>query len=56
MNAHPLALLAEVANDGRLRVEAFQPDCAALRRYLVDEGFPARDAGRHWRSGGAVDV
>jgi hypothetical protein len=37
-------------------LEAFHPDYAALRRYLVDEGFLARDAGSYWRSGGTVDV
>ena len=28
---------------------------AALRRYLVDEGFLDRDHGEYWRSGGRVD-
>ena len=32
------------------------PDTAALRRYLVDEGLLAREAGVYWRSGGWVDV
>jgi hypothetical protein len=31
-------------------------DVAALRRYLVDEGLLAREAGVYWRSGGYVDV
>ena len=31
-------------------------DVAALRRYLVDEGFLTREAGVYWRSGGRVDV
>jgi len=31
-------------------------DHAALRRYLVDEGFLTREAGIYWRSGGTVDV
>lgn len=31
-------------------------DHAALRRYLVDEGFLARDHGVYWRVGGRVDV
>jgi hypothetical protein len=35
---------------------AFHPDYAALRRYLVDEGFLAREAGSYWRSGGTVEV
>jgi hypothetical protein len=30
------------------------PDTAALRRYLVDEGFLDRAAGQYWRSGGTV--
>ncbi len=35
---------------------AFHPDYAALRRYLVDEGFLAREAGHYWRSGGTVEL
>lgn len=35
---------------------AFHPDYAALRRYLVDEGFLAREAGYYWRSGGTVEI
>jgi hypothetical protein len=31
-------------------------DYAALRRYLVDEGFLSRERGEYWRSGGTVDV
>ncbi|MBV9410576.1 MAG: DUF2087 domain-containing protein [Acidimicrobiia bacterium] len=31
-------------------------DTAALRRYLVDDGFLDREAGEYWRSGGSVDV
>jgi hypothetical protein len=31
-------------------------DHAALRRYLVDEGFLTRDHGIYWRSGGTVDL
>jgi hypothetical protein len=45
-----------VEHDVNGRLEAFHPDYAALRRYLVDEGFLARDAGSYWRSGGTVDV
>jgi hypothetical protein len=30
------------------------PDNAALRRYLVDDGFLSRDHGEYWRSGGRV--
>jgi hypothetical protein len=29
-------------------------DVAALRRYLVDEGFLSRDHGKYWRTGGTV--
>ena len=32
----------------------FHDDVAALRRYLVDEGFMDRESGRYWRSGGRV--
>lgn len=38
------------------RLSAVHPDVAALRRYLVDEGFLSRDSGHYWRSGGTVDV
>jgi hypothetical protein len=31
-------------------------DVAALRRYLVDEGFLDRESGEYWRSGGSVSV
>ena len=31
-------------------------DTAALRRYLVDEGFLDRDAGQYWRMSGTVDA
>jgi hypothetical protein len=34
----------------------FHDDYAALRRYLVDEGFLAREHGVYWRIGGTVDV
>lgn len=32
------------------------PDYAALRRYLVENGFLTREAGIYWRSGGTFDV
>ena len=32
----------------------WHPDTAALRRYLVDEGFLDRDGGQYWRTGGTV--
>lgn len=31
-------------------------DTATLRRYLVDEDFLSRQAGRYWRSGGSTDA
>ena len=38
------------------RLAAFHPDVAALRRYLVDEGFMNRRDGFYWRSGGTFQV
>lgn len=32
------------------RLRAFHPDVAALRRYLVEEGFVDREAGVYWRT------
>lgn len=37
-------------------LRAFHPDTAALRRYLVDEGFLSRDHNVYWRTGGTVDI
>jgi hypothetical protein len=37
-------------------LRAFWPDHAALRRYLVDEGFLARQDGVYWRAGGTVET
>jgi hypothetical protein len=37
-------------------VARFWTDHASLRRYLVDEGFLAREAGVYWRAGGRVDA
>ncbi|GAB2748729.1 hypothetical protein GCM10027039_03010 [Terrabacter koreensis] len=37
------------------RLRAFHPDVAALRRYLVEEGFLDRADGLYWRAGGTVD-
>jgi hypothetical protein len=37
-------------------VGVFCNDHAALRRFLVDEGFLDRNAGVYWRAGGRVDV
>ena len=31
------------------------PDFAALRRYLVDDGFMTREGGIYWRSGGTTE-
>jgi hypothetical protein len=43
----------ERAVNGLLR--PFHPDVAALRRYLVDEGFLDREpGGEYWRAGGTV--
>jgi hypothetical protein len=38
------------------RLRAVHDDYAALRRYLVDEGFLSRDQGEYWRSGGSVEI
>jgi hypothetical protein len=40
--------------DAMLR--AFHPDHAALRRYLVEDGFLARDHNVYWRTGGTVEL
>jgi hypothetical protein len=37
-------------------LERAHPDYPALRRYLVDEEFLAREEGVYWRVGGTVDV
>jgi biotin operon repressor len=37
-------------------VGRFFTDHAALRRYLVDEGFLDRDHGVYWRAGGRVEL
>jgi len=37
-------------------LRAFHPDTAALRRYLVDEGFLSRDHSVYWRTGGTVEI
>ena len=62
-----LLVLDHIAQDfelGRTYPEAevneillrYNDDYAALRRYLVDEGFMTREAGVYWRSGGTVEV
>lgn len=42
-----------VVNDTLVR---YHPDYAALRRYLVDEGFMERRQGFYWRAGGTYYV
>jgi hypothetical protein len=37
-------------------IQTFYPDYAAIRRYMVDEGFVTRAQGSYWRTGGRVDV
>jgi hypothetical protein len=39
-------------------LRVFHPDVAALRRYLVDEGFMARTpaGSEYWRAGGHVHI
>jgi hypothetical protein len=37
-------------------LERFHPDCAALRRYLVENTFLTRENSVYWRSGGTFDV
>jgi hypothetical protein len=57
-----LDMLAQEFEPGRrysepmvnLMLAKWHADTAALRRYLVDEGFLDRDAGEYWRSGGTV--
>ncbi len=38
--------------DVSFRLQLFHPDYAALRRFLVDEGFLTRAEGVYWRTGG----
>ena len=59
-----LDMLAQEFEPGRRYSEAmvnlmlgkWHADTAALRRYLVDEGFLDREAGQYWRMGGTVDA
>lgn len=37
-------------------LQRFHPDFAALRRYLVENGFMTREDNQYWRSGGTFDV
>ena len=56
--------LAQSFEPGRTYPEAevneiltrFHPDYAALRRYLVENGFMTREDNLYWRSGGTFDV
>jgi hypothetical protein len=43
-------------NDVNERLAAVHPDYAALRRYLVDDGFLHRRDAFYWRAGGTFDV
>ena len=38
------------------RLRAVHDDVAALRRYLVEEGFLDRESGVYWRIGGTVPL
>jgi hypothetical protein len=59
-----LAYLAQEFEPGRHYSESmvnvmlgrWHADAAALRRYLVDEGFLDRAAGEYWRAGGPVPL
>jgi len=42
--------------DVNLVLRQWWGDVAALRRYLVDAGLLAREAGEYWRIGGPVEV
>jgi hypothetical protein len=56
--------LAQVFEPGRTYPEVdvnaslqrFHPDYAALRRYLVENGFLGREDNVYWRTGGTFDV
>ncbi len=37
-------------------LQRFHPDYAALRRYLVENGFMTREDSVYWRSGGTFEV
>lgn len=38
------------------KLSTHHPDYAALRRYLVEEDFLAREGGIYWRAGGSVEI
>ncbi len=56
--------LSQLFEPGRTYLEAevneilgrVHPDFAALRRYLVENGFLTREHNVYWRSGGTFDV
>jgi hypothetical protein len=56
--------LAQEFEPGRTYPEAevndilgrFHPDVAALRRYLVENGYMTREHNVYWRSGGTFDI
>jgi hypothetical protein len=48
-NVYPEATVNET-------LRRYHPDCAALRRYLVEEDFMDRRDGFYWRAGGTFDV
>lgn len=37
-------------------LRAYHDDVAALRRYLIENGFMDREAGWYWRIGGSLDL
>ena len=59
-----LYLLAQAFDPGQTYPESevndilqrFHPDFAALRRYLVENGFMTREDSMYWRSGGTFEV
>ena len=42
--------------DVNTMLAAFHEDVAALRRYLVDEGYLSRSDSVYWRIGGTVET
>jgi hypothetical protein len=43
-------------SDVNRKLRNVHDDYAALRRYLIDEGFMSREHGEYWRTGGSVDT
>ena len=60
ISSHVLAEVAQIFEPGvrypepavNKLLRALYPDCAALRRYLIDEEFMDRADGEYWRIGG----